>query len=717
MKRRTFILLICLFVTACSTSSPAPAQPVFATHDAARLASAIPGPFDSTPAPLQVSQTPNPTDELIVYPTPTNLVPTPDQQTKYKMANWTPQLANQLIETLRAYPDNLGFPERGYHDSGYYWASSYALFAEQEAQSRFPNSSFKDDWIWDAAYRMAQIGDPNVIESYAQRIDKALNTGRTDVQHLESWFTDHESRLQLRVLSLPPLTGSHDNYLTEISDLYQTSGIYLWLVSNGSRFLVYPLPASDHGGYGDFGFSSADGLQAEWQDVTGDGFAEIITTHAFFPGGGDALTTNFDIFDISRGSPRKIQFNPPIPGMRHRTWSAVLDNDQKPRMKFDFVFDRILCPFTIGEEYQWNGEAFELIKHIYPDKSQVIEQAGEECLDQLVFSLMLDLRHGNLEVAKMLDSLLDAWPYSNDPWLPGGDNSPNTRDKARFIIGLYLAFNGQVELSRSEMNSIISNPVIASSRWITAAQEFLAEFHSLNDLPDACIAVKVCGDFLDLEQIISTLNASDPQAVVDFINQTGVDILNSGSFDANNDGQLDLWIVINNHAGNPITWLFVKDNLRVQSFSPGNLSTASPIAFHSQQPFRDYPVFSMEFADSSETFIFDRDPLTAEIQVSRLCDHLGAELNHFQDDLVAGGQRTEIIEGLSEMGQRLDAACVYPYSRVEYMKPRWQYLLGLAYELAADSPHAVENFLAVWRSYPGSPYAIMSRARLVPISP
>ncbi|MGB8982278.1 MAG: hypothetical protein WCC12_10415, partial [Anaerolineales bacterium] len=405
-----------------------------------------------------IQETPAPTDDLVVFPTPTNLVPTPDQQKQYKMENWTPQLANQVIAALRAYPDNLGFPERGYHDSGYYSASGYALFAEQEALLRFPKSSFKEDWGWDAAYRMALIGSPEVIGAYAELINQALGTESIDVQYLETWFNDHENRLQLRVLALPPSTGLHNCYLIEISDPYQSSGIYLWLTSDGSRLLAYPLPASDHGGYGDFGFASAEGIRAEWRDITGDGIAEIITTHAFFPGSGDALVTNFDVFDVSQKSPRKIPFNPPIPGMRHRTWSVILDNDQEPRMKFDFVFDRILCPFTFSEEYQWNGEGFELIKHIYPDKSQVIEQAGKECLDQFAFSLMLAIQNGNIEATRALDGLLDEWPYSNDPWMPGKDNSPNTRDKAHFIVALYLAFHGQVELSRNEMNSIISNP-------------------------------------------------------------------------------------------------------------------------------------------------------------------------------------------------------------------------------------------------------------------
>jgi hypothetical protein len=46
---------------------------------------------------------------------------------------------------------------------------------------------------------------------------------------------------------------------------------------------------------------------------------------------------------------------------------------------------------------------------------------------------------------------------------------------------------------------------------------------------------------------------------------------------------------------------------------------------------------------------------------------------------------------------------------------RYTCLLGLAYELSGDAPHAVQTYLQLWRDYPGSPYALIARAKLEPI--
>ncbi|HKY54667.1 MAG TPA: hypothetical protein VJM08_10190 [Anaerolineales bacterium] len=707
-SRNFFLLLSLLTLSACSLLVDTQTQPVIATSTSAQGSQS---PIATIQADLP-SETPEPSNDEIVFPTPTSLVPTPIAVERYRLVNWTPQLANQLIVTLREYPDILGFPERGYHDSGYYAASGYALFAEQEALLRFPASSFKEAWIWDAGYRMAQIGEPKVIEAYAQLIGQTLNTGTTDIARLEGWFNAHEDRLQLKVSVLAQLAAQQDNYLVEISDLYHTSGIYLWLIKDQSFFSIYPLPASDHGSYGDFGFASAEGIESEWQDVTGDGIAEIITTHAFFPGSGDALTTNFDIFDISRTPPHKIQFVPPIPARRHRTWSFVHENGQSPRMRFEFVFDRILCPFKIGKEYQWNGTVFELINQTYPEKSQIIEQAGAECLDPLVFSLLLDLEHGDINVLDELDDLIADWPYSNSGWWPNHDNAPDARDKARFIMGLYLALNGHTDDSRREMSLIISNPVVSTSRWLTPAKEFLAHFNTPEDLLMACVAVKICADFLDIDQLAAIAKTSNAQNSVDFLRQVGVDIIASGSIDANNDGQMDYWVTIANGSDNPTVWLFVTTDNGPMAFSLGNSSKNGPISFHPQPPFQDFPVFSMEAEEGIETFIFESDPISSEIQLSRLCDHIRLKLDKVEENLLGGQHPTKIIEDLSRMGPRLDVACSYPYNQAKYITPRWQYLLGLAYELVGDSTHAAENYFALWQSYPGSPFAIMSHSKL-----
>ena len=175
--------------------------------------------------------------------------------------------------------------------------------------------------------------------------------------------------------------------------------------------------------------------------------------------------------------------------------------------------------------------------------------------------------------------------------------------------------------------------------------------------------------------------------------------------------------MVNNDADTPITWLFIQDEVGVKSFSPGTLSTSSPLSLHAWQPLNGYPVFAIQSDEGREVFIFDQDPFSTEIQLSRLCDHLDTELNNSQNGLMAGVPPVEMSERLAKIEQRLDAACAGSYSGIDYMRPRLHYLLGLAYEMAGDELHAVNNYLEVWKSYPGSPYAMMSRAKLFPVSP
>ena len=51
------------------------------------------------------------------------------------------------------------------------------------------------------------------------------------------------------------------------------------------------------------------------------------------------------------------------------------------------------------------------------------------------------------------------------------------------------------------------------------------------------------------------------------------------------------------------------------------------------------------------------------------------------------------------------------------MQPYYTYLLALAYELTGDEVSAVQTYWQLRHDYPGSPYALMARAKLEPIAP
>jgi hypothetical protein len=325
---------------------------------------------------------------------------------------------------------------------------------------------------------------------------------------------------------------------------------------------------------------------------------------------------------------------------------------------------------------------------------------------------LYDVHAGDIKAINEFDNLIDGAPYSDTPWWSGDDNSPAARDMARFSMGIYLALNGQVGAARTQMSSIVSKPAVSSSRWITPAREFLSKFHVYTDLPKACAAVRICSEFLDIDELTTLAKISEVQDIVDFLRQMGVKPDTNGFIDANNDGRMDRWITVKHGDNNPTVWLVITTDTGWQAFGLGNWSPNKPIAFRTELAFQGFPVFSMETDLGTQVYIFYQDTSTDEIQLSSLCDQFRDTLNELENNLLAGKHSKKNIEELASIGPRLDFACSYPYSSVRYVTPHWQYLLGLAYELDGNARLAAENYFSLWQTYPDSVYAIMAHSKL-----
>ena len=68
------------------------------------------------------------------------------EQAQYRLREWSPELADELIEALEAYPDSLPPEKRGYLNGGYNWAFRYAELARLEAIYRFPDATNATEW-------------------------------------------------------------------------------------------------------------------------------------------------------------------------------------------------------------------------------------------------------------------------------------------------------------------------------------------------------------------------------------------------------------------------------------------------------------------------------------------------------------------------------------------------------------------------------------------
>ena len=153
-------------------------------------------------------------------------------------------------------------------------------------------------------------------------------------------------------------------------------------------------------------------------------------------------------------------------------------------------------------------------------------------------------------------------------------------------------------------------------------------------------------------------------------------------------------------------------NFQLETIEPSLLR--DPVSF-------EHTIFS---TGSDSIYAFFRHPTTQKPFVRRLSyafvpdpDPLGDQFNAILENLWAGADPAQVVDDLLIMANN----------------PAFQpnagyfYYLGLAYELSGDEDNAVTAYLRAWQEYccdtweigqtftTANPYAIMARAKLIPI--
>lgn len=670
-------------------------------------------------------------NEPIILPTPTPLVPIPDMGSGYELVDWTPERENQLVNEMQSYPDGLGGYDRGYHDSRYYFSFNYARFAAGEALLRFPDSSFAEVWKWGQAYDMALMGAPQVVDAYASLLSQGLNTEKIKPEQLTTWFKEHEPRLQLTLIPLEPPSGYGMAYLVEIADLEQFSGIYLWVVGK-VRYQVFPLPSCDESSQGynlvcensDFGFSSADGINYTLKDLTGDGVAEIITEHTFFPGSGDALVTNFDIFNIQTIPPRKISLSPSLPIKMERTWNLSSRQGEKPELTFDFIFDSQVCPFINFQlVYRLSGKSFVLIKQNNPKPDELVQDGWEGCMDAYFNNLLHAVERGETNNLGDVEQWLAGWPhwkFAIGEWMVGMNPAPDDRDGARFTLGIYLALNGDREAAIREMKTILSNPVIPTSRWISIANTFLKNYSPSGDLQQACMATRMCLKLLGESELI-TLYKYHPggPSILEYMQANGVPILASGILDLNQDGWKNYWFTEENpdNSGMNVSLLLYWKGY-YEEFDLGWSQEKMTPNIEISGPDLGQPTLMVGLGKDVTKYILyksDRGTVQLNSYPNYLQEKITSAANEAETKLLTGRPLAEVFEGLRSSSSMADELHKLQLNDPLYRSnplPRWYYLYGLVNELEGDADLAVRSYMTAWKDFPNSPYALMAKAKL-----
>lgn len=704
-----FLILAIYFVS----SAPTPSIPPKNTASSIILATSTattPSPSTSTATITPTSRpsftpkpttTPTPTPSATLTPTRT-IIPslTPAIPSIYNdiyhLVDWTPELASRLIQLLEAYPNSLSTYARGEDNSGYYAAFKYAILAQREALLRFPDADEAGDWLYNLAYNYAQTGNPQAGSLYANLITSELNEKKLRLDELSTWGNNLIPPLAIEKYPLTNLPGQLGNDLIKIS-ISDHGSAFFWLIEKPSGFESYALTS-------DFDFTQSIGVNFFAADITNDGVNDLAIFRSPLP---DSLQPPLPrLFNIAFQPPLELYFTPEIvpdvaPGF-HNNWEPISGGSGLESLQFsDMVFPP--CPVRVRHAYFWNGNEFEYSGANY----QIESDPSLLAYCNLVIDYSLQAWGLNATV-ELMGSLLPSWPPQTTP--EGAPYRPDALDEWRYRLGIYHALLGDTELAHDYLTSLINNPTIPSSEWITPAQHFLNGYQDQRDIYKSCISLPYCDPDLALKSLVATFSESDFSVVIELLETSGITVSSSGFFDFNRNGSSERWIIIRHQpTDKPEFWILGQSSSGVNAVFVDYIESIPPnISYF--EPLQEPPIVRL---GSKITFIY-QPPINNQQpriqfkapEVTYAVDLFIEKLNESEEGLLKGNDPARIREDLITLKGSQYFTCDYIYC------PYYLYLLGLSNELSGNEPDAVNAYVDLWRDYPRSPYTIIARLKL-----
>jgi hypothetical protein len=608
----------------------------------------------------------------------------------YLLRPWSPEEANGVIELLQAYPDTLYPTPADRETSTYNAAFTYVTFLQREALLRYPDDPQAEQWRWGLAYNLAHTNDPGVAEAYAALIQEVIDRRVIPLEDLPEWFSQYEHNLTLSIHRFTPPPGYLNRLLLEI----KTTGgaAYLWMIESPQKVELFPLTSY-------FDFAHAAEVHFTAGDLTGDGIEELAVY--VDPSPGQTIPALPQVFSLTAGAPPQISFAPEPPfdlGTDYRIeW--VIDHG----LLRSTVTIYPACAVQVIHTYHWDGKQLvpdPLEYQIEPNPTQL--EFCEGVIDHIASQWSAEV------VSPLMETLLPAWPPLTD--LAGKPYPADAKDEWRYRLGVYHALSGQFEQAQQTLNDLIANPTATDSRWIAVAQQFLLTYASPGDLYSACLAAEFCDPRQAMQQLLASGRFDDIGIAVDALIRGGVIVRSSGTFDFDNDGETERWVLLRHHPQERLEfWVLARSELGVRSLFIKQVdSTETRPYFH--EPLDSPPIAQIE---PKHGFVFARLPITRqpylvlkEIEFKPTTFTLDT-LQSIINDLFAGTtpalirNRLEDLEGSDQFNCLNYRIC-----------DRFYYTLGLAYELAGDIRPAIDTYIKLWWENSDSPFMLIARLKL-----
>jgi len=642
-----------------------------------------------------VSPTSTSTSTSTLYPSLTPAIPV-DENDRYALAIWQPEYADQLIQIMEAYPDSLSAFSRGEDDSGYYAAFDNAIFALREALLQFPAAPQAQSWFWRLAYNLARTGDPQAGANFSNYITQELNTGQLDLDNLYEWGLAQDPPVLIDVISLDTPPGFLSNNLIQLSPGENGSSVF-WLLESSSGFVSYPLANL-------IDFIHPTKVNFFLEDLLGAGSSIV----GFYPIQNSDISsyTYPQVFSLAGQPPMQMPFEdvpPPAIGADFgNNWGAVEAEGGIGDLQFDTTIFPA-CPVHIKHFYEWNGTQFIFLRADYQlDPEPDLMANCETVIDHA-------LKFWGLEPAvQFMEALLPAWPPAQT--INGEPYPEDALDEWRYRLMLYHALLGNREQALGYGNAILTNPATAESRWIVPAQEFLDAYQGQRDIYRACLTSIYCEPQVAFRSLVESLTAEDYQDAPEVLRQAGVDFLSTGYFDFDNDALTERWIILRHQPSARLEfWILYPREDSVDALYVDYIDAVPPRITY-QEPLEEPPVVKI---DPDFTFRVVRrgaedDPIVEKVVPELILSSnlVKQELKRIENDLLTGGDPSQAIDDLIDLRASGIFTCDY------LVCPRFQYLLGLAYELANEDFLSIETYLELWREFLGSPFVTMARFKL-----
>ena len=642
-----------------------------------------------------ITPTPAPTETPPGPPTLTPAKPVKAGPELYRLAEWTPEKAQQLIDLLNDYPNTLTRQERGENQSGYYAAFSYAVDVQKEALLRFPQAPQAEAWRWGLAYNLARSGNLEAGEQYANLVLEALNQGQVDLPGLPKWFQEHEPRGTLSVIEVDTPSGYESSALLEV---HLEGSAYIRLLKTATDFQSEVLTSQ-------FDFVHSPKTGTVISDFNGDGLEDVAIY--FSNPAGDLLQHTPLVFDLSQVPAQRLPFQPSSQVFSVGTdfqnfWSATPGQGEASDLVFDVtVFPA--CPVAIRRVYRWDGSVF------YLQDASYSAQPSQATLELCPYTLESAIQAwGPGAASNVLQDLLPIWQPIVDE---NGKTRPEyTQEALRYRLGIYQALDGQLETARQTLNSLIQQPVTPEDSWAQAAQRFLDTFQEPQDLYRACTQAPDCIPFYALKSLVESQASESPSQVIQTLREAGVSISASGTFDFDSDGEAETWLTVRYLPGEKLElWILATSGNGTQALRVGAVDSSKPDFVYLDEE-RDPPVVQAD----GITFRMLRDS-GSRVASLEFVDFHYQWRNPYQEGLTAAinalyqGEDPRKVQRTLLNLQNIPGLMCAPYWTCD----PYYYYLGLSSELAGDREQAIDAYLYLWWNYSKSPFTTAARLKLL----